>query len=440
VIHRLTVLSFNIALGGDIVDLAGVAEVIRRSGATVAGLQECGGNAARIAALLGWAHVDERSQVLSRVPLLPTDDPGTVLVQPAPGQVFALGNVHLPSDPYGPYLLRDGMSTAKTVDAEVGLRLAALERHFPAWWRWTGIGAALVVTGDFNAPSHRDWGSGAVEHRAEEVAWPVSLAAEALGLVDTYRHAHPKRAGITWTHGFPYPLVDPDELKDRIDFVWASGATVISSSLMGPSGAPDIDIDVDPWPSDHLAVATELEVPLVEPPPMAAPLTTRYERGDRITVRFHAAPTDRIVLGRMGTEVAWLPPMEAHLFGSVGFGTTTLEPGEYEVTLMSGDRVIDRRPVWVVDHGAKPAISAAAAGDTLAVSWEGAPARAYDWVGVYRAGDPDLYNGSVDRIHTGATVTGSHLFTSLEPGRYTVRLLTDDTCIVVAETAADVSG
>jgi hypothetical protein len=436
----VTVLSFNIALGGDVLDLAGVVEAIRRSGATVAGLQECGGNAARIASLLGWAHFDERSQIVSTVPLLPLPDPGTVLVQLAPGEVFALGNVHLPSDPYGPYMLRDGASSADTVAMEVDLRLADLERHLPVWRRWIESGAPVVVTGDFNAPSHRDWGEGAGAHRAAAVEWPVSLAAERLGLVDTYRHANPDRPGITWTHGFPYPRVDPTELRDRIDFVWAAGADVVSSSILGPSGAPDVDVAVDPWPSDHLGVATELALTPVEPPPMAAPLKIRYERGERITVRFHAASSDRISLSRLGTELAWLPPMEADRFGSVAFGTATLDPGEYEISLVSGNDTIDRRSVWVVEPGTPPELSASPDGTTVTVSWDAAPARAFDWIGLYRTGDPDLYHGAIDQFHTGATVTGAQHFTAIPAGRYTVRLFTDNSCVVVAQTEVEVPG
>ncbi len=436
----MTVLSFNIALGGDVVDLAGVVEVIRRSGAMVAGLQECGGNASRIASLLGWAHFDERSQIVSSVPLMPLPDPGTVLVQPAPGEVFALGNVHLPSDPYGPYLLRDGAYTTDTVALEVDLRLAALESHVPTWRRWIDSGTPMVVTGDFNAPSHRDWGEGAGGHRTAAVEWPVSLAAERLGLVDTYRHANPGRPGITWTHGFPYPRVDPNELRDRIDFVWAAGAEVVSSRILGPSGAPDVDIAVDPWPSDHLGVATELELTPVEPPLMVAPLKTRYERGERITVRFHAGRSDRISLTRQGTELAWLPPMEADRFGSVAFGTATLDPGEYLISLVSGNETIDRQLVWVVEPGMLASLSASAAGDAITVTWDAAPARAFDWIGIYRSGDPDLYHGAVDQIHTGATVTGSQHFTGIAAGRYTVRLFTDNSCVVLAQTEVQVPG
>ncbi|RLT51005.1 MAG: hypothetical protein DWI68_04480, partial [Chloroflexi bacterium] len=51
----LRVMSFNIWLGGELVDLGKVVEAIKLSGADVVGLQESEGNARRIADLLGWA-------------------------------------------------------------------------------------------------------------------------------------------------------------------------------------------------------------------------------------------------------------------------------------------------------------------------------------------------------------------------------------------------
>ena len=66
----LRVMSFNIWLGGELVDLGKVVEAIKLSGADVVGLQESEGNARRIADLLGWAFADERLQIISRYPLI----------------------------------------------------------------------------------------------------------------------------------------------------------------------------------------------------------------------------------------------------------------------------------------------------------------------------------------------------------------------------------
>src|SRR5690606_28448534 len=106
---ELTVMSFNIWIGGNVVDIGQVAAAIEASGADVVGLQEADGNVRRIAELVGWAHADEQHQVISRYPLIaPPGEAGYVYVQLAPGQVVAISDIHLTSDPYGPYLVRDG--------------------------------------------------------------------------------------------------------------------------------------------------------------------------------------------------------------------------------------------------------------------------------------------------------------------------------------------
>ena len=55
-----------------------------------------------------------------------------MLAQVRPGQVFALANEHLTSDPYGPYLVRSGQSLAQVLANERATRVpeinAALAR------------------------------------------------------------------------------------------------------------------------------------------------------------------------------------------------------------------------------------------------------------------------------------------------------------------------
>src|SRR5262245_39342576 len=63
-------MTFNIWLGGDVVDFDKVVEVIRRSGADIVGLQEAEGNTRRIAEELGWPYWSDRLHVVSRFPLI----------------------------------------------------------------------------------------------------------------------------------------------------------------------------------------------------------------------------------------------------------------------------------------------------------------------------------------------------------------------------------
>ena len=66
-------------------------------------------NTQTIADLLGW-YASPRTSIISRYPLIdPSGGNGVyVYAELSPGRYVALANTHLPSDPYGPYLVRDG--------------------------------------------------------------------------------------------------------------------------------------------------------------------------------------------------------------------------------------------------------------------------------------------------------------------------------------------
>ena len=67
-------MSFNVWLGGDVVDFGGVAEAIEGAQADIVGLQEAEGNTRRIAEALGWPYYSDRLHIVSRYPLI--DLPG----------------------------------------------------------------------------------------------------------------------------------------------------------------------------------------------------------------------------------------------------------------------------------------------------------------------------------------------------------------------------
>jgi hypothetical protein len=117
--------------GGDVVDFGKVIEAIEGAQADIVGLQEAEGNTRRIAGALGWPYWSDRLHVVSRLPLI--DPPGAkgeyVLVQVRPGAVFALANVHLTSDPYGPCAVRDGKSLRQILRLERRTRLPEIGRR-----------------------------------------------------------------------------------------------------------------------------------------------------------------------------------------------------------------------------------------------------------------------------------------------------------------------
>jgi endonuclease/exonuclease/phosphatase family metal-dependent hydrolase len=453
----VTVMSFNVWLGGDVVDFGNVAEVIRAADADIVGLQEAEGNTRRIAAALGWPYWSDRLHVVSRYPLVdPPEARGEyVLAQVRPGELFALANVHLTSDPYGPYEVRDGRSRARVLRLERGLRLpemrvtldvlrAGLPRDMPA-----------LLTGDFNTPSHLDWTAAAVgirPHVRYPLAWPVTRALQGAGFVDTYRAVHPDPVatpGLTWTFGYPFPRLRRGEASDRIDMVHAlRPAGVLAAGVVGPPGTPDADFEVDPYPSDHRAVFARVRLVPAAPRAFASVLDRRVVRGEPVGVRY-APPRDerpaRIAIVRAGAgpraPLMWLPPQEAGFYGSVTFGSGSLAPGRYDALVVTrGGSVASRSTFWVVRPGAGPRVRVASeirAGRPIRVGWRNAPALRRDWIGIYEAGDPDLYNGYLGFAYTGASVTGRTSFAgdaqTYPPGRYVARLMRDDGYGVLAE-------
>jgi endonuclease/exonuclease/phosphatase family metal-dependent hydrolase len=440
---EVRVMTFNIWLGGDVVDFGSVIAAIEGAHADIVGLQEAEGNTRAIAEALGWPYWSDRLHVVSRYPLIdpPVARGEYVLAQVSPGRVFALANVHLTSDPYGPYLVRDGRSLTRVLANERATRLPEIRHALRVLRPALRRGIPTFITGDFNTPSHLDWTAAADAVRADihyPVAWPVTEAVQRAGFVDTYRAVHPDPVatpGITWTFGYPFPRIAANEVVDRIDLIQASaGVEVLDSGIVGPPGTRDVTVPIDPYPSDHRAVVSTVRLTPAAPGPFASVLHRRVERGDAIGVRYSAprgegVDTLRIVRhrGRPAASLMTLPPQEASFYGSLTFGSGGLRPGRYDAILVTrGNRVLSRSDFWVVRRNAAPRVRAHQRGKRVRVAWHNAPGYRRDWVGVWKRGDVDLYNDYLTFAYTRASVAGSTTFSGLAPGRYVVRLMKDD--------------
>lgn len=278
------VMSFNLWHGGDGggLPLARTADAIRASRADVVGLQETHGrehegrrddHGPRLAAQLGWAYVDQghRTGILSRWPIVRTLDGAVgVVVRLPSGRELTIGNVHLAHAPYQPYQLlgipyEDApflTTAAQAVEAASAARAAAIEAALSQLQPLVADQHPVVLTGDFNEPSHRDWTARAAAAQVVPMAvpYPTSRAVEAAGLQDAFRLAFPDevaRPGWTWT-----PTTrpdDPTDRHDRIDFVHVAGVDVVEAAIVGED-ASTADLVVRPWPSDHRAVVATLVV------------------------------------------------------------------------------------------------------------------------------------------------------------------------------------
>jgi hypothetical protein len=310
---ELKVMTFNIFYGGDEWDLetrhwcyrpAGcpetldkVVETIQASGADIVGMQEGTANGCLIADRLGW-YCFPRMQMLSRFPFV--DPPGADgrygFIEVTPGHVVAMANVHLPSDPYGPYWVRDCEPKSAVLELERTTRLPAIQPQLETLPPLVDAGIPVFLTGDFNSPSHLDWTTGVAAVRdvvRYPVEWPVAKALADAGLRDSYREVYPDPVadpGFTWTPPGTLESV-PDEVFDRIDWVLTDGATTtLDSQILGEPGNPDVDIVIDPYPSDHRGVVSTFSV---EPAPMPT-LVAVDERGSSPAMSWLCAGTGRV--------------------------------------------------------------------------------------------------------------------------------------------------
>lgn len=285
----LRVLSFNMWVGGEggKLPLSQTAEVIKASRADVVGAQETYGrkrngvapdNARAVADLLGWHYVDQGDGkgILSRFEILGlTPDKQGAAIRLPDGGVFHLFNVHLFHAPYQPYQLlkipyEDAPfldSAAALIEAAQAARGAEFTRALDALQPLLNAGKPLALTGDFNEPSFQDWTDRAVAAGTAPltVRYPATASAVARGLVDAYRSAFPDEVahpGWTWT---PTTAADdPKDRHDRIDFVFVSPSLKILRTEIVGEAAPQADITVLPYPSDHRAVVATLAWPMTK--------------------------------------------------------------------------------------------------------------------------------------------------------------------------------
>lgn len=455
----LRVMNFNIWVGGELVDFSKVIEAIKAANPDVVCLQEAGGNTRQVADALGWHYASERMQIISRFPIIdpPNSDGMYVFIQINPGEVIAVSSVHLPSDPYGPYLVRDGSTLNEVLANEAETRMPFITPFIEKLSPMIEAGIPVLLTGDFNSPSPHDWTEETVAARGDNwyvVDWPVVKAVVEAGFLDTYRTAHPDpvtKPGNTWTYGNPYPRVESNEVVDRIDFVFAGGTVeVIDSEILGEAGGPDVDIGIQPFPSDHRGVVSTVRATPFVPPLFVAAERRVVTVGDPVIIRYHAPEgedNDRIVIVPLGAAATAalmsLPPYEADFFGSVTFGSAMLTPAQYDVVLVGAEGVeLSRNQFWVLERDAVPSVTVEKTiyetGENININWMNAPGNRWDWLGIYAAGDPDLYN-YWGFAYTKAAPNGSTIFdatvlgeTMLPAGDYEVRLLLDDGYAVLA--------
>ncbi len=461
---ELRVMTFNIWYGGEQVSFSQIAEVIRSAHPDLIGIQEPDGNLRLLADAAGFSFVDEKRNIISRYPLFDPDSADhnylhtRVLVRP--GRIVAFANAHLTSSPSGPDLARDGKSLQEIIATENRVRLPEVEPYINELAGLLARDVPVFFAGDFNTPSHLDWTTETTGIRPQirfPVKWPVTRAIAGAGLRDSYREAHPdpvQKPGLTWTPGYPHPYVKSNETHERIDMIWSGGRTsVIESKIVGEAKNPAVDISIDNYPSDHRAVVSTFRVLPAPAPAMIATDTHSFAAGSDFLVRFQTPdfadwgvvivprggnPDKDVVAAANGPDVISTRP-------SMKFGSTGIAPGAYDAILLdSNSSELARTTFHILAKDAVPELhlekSNFAPGEHIKVSWRNAPGMKNDWIGIYKAGDPDVYRSYIAFAYTGATVEGSLTLDSktlrqpLTPGDYELRLMREDSYVMLART------
>ncbi|MUG88779.1 hypothetical protein GNP92_20745 [Paenibacillus timonensis] len=326
---ELTVMSLNL-WSGDAIKKNGIDSVInflenliQTADADVIGIQESNNTiVTQVAASLGYyvsMKASPNVSLLSKYPILDVDkEQDYYLIEVDSGRAVAISNVHLSSNPYGPYSIADG-KTVDSVLADENLKhMAEMRNPFSKLPALAGQGMPVFLTGDFNVPSHLDWTEATKErYFGKVVEWPVSKKLAELGMVDSYRSMHPDPAatpGITWAvEGTEWRT---PEVYDRIDYVYAGGpATTLESKLIGEktvNGGPIsyADIQLDTYLSDHRAVVSkfnvqprsyaDLNLPSAPKPEYSSTLSmdqTVVERGQPLTIHYTGAQGNKDWIG-----------------------------------------------------------------------------------------------------------------------------------------------
>jgi endonuclease/exonuclease/phosphatase family metal-dependent hydrolase len=454
----LRILSFNILYGGDEFDFSKTIEAIRLADADIVGLQEAEGNTEKLAKALNYPYFDSKLHLLSRFPLIRSVSNGWyyTYVETSPGEVFSIFNIHLPSDPYGPELARDGMPTDSVYINELRTRFHELDIHRKHFAELQSQGISIILTGDFNAPSHIDWSADLVgirPHLKYAFEWPVSKNLELLGFVDAYRAVFPNpktKQGLTWTPGFPSPKINPRETHDRIDFIWTRGEEkIIDTKILGEMNGPDVDLSVNPFPSDHRGVIIDCVIQSKPAPNYIQTKNRILNFDDSIDLNYNSNLKEslNIILKDSSGRIIFSINNVSSSNNLIHVNIPDQCVGKIQVQLLCKDSIIALSDFWRLEAVKfQPTLLVTKniflVNEPITVNWKSSPGDRFDWIAVYpqMANTKSDYGLTHQQSHyliykyTMSEVSGSLSLDSLSKGdhwplpagEYQIHLLSDD--------------
>ena len=454
----LSFMSFNILYGGDEVDFSKVVEAIQLANPDVIGIQEAEGATEKLTKALNYPYYDSKLHLISKYPLIRSFDKGWYFtyVETKPGKVFVFSNIHLPSDPYGPELVRDGKPIDSVYKNEYLTRFHELDTHKKYFSELQSKGFPIILTGDFNAPSHLDWTSyhtSSRPHMKYAVEWPVSKSLEKMGFIDTYRSVFPDakaKPGLTWTPGSPAPKTNPNETHDRIDFIWASGTNnVLDAKILGEKNGPDVDISVTPYPSDHRGVITTCVINAVNCPNYIQTKNRILNFSDSIKLKYFTqekGPFQIILKDSSGNSIMTLNNIKSSN-GELYVKLANKFTKKIDIYLLQKDSVIAQGNFWRLEKDKfQPKLlltkEVYLENEPIPVTWQNSPGDRFDWIAIYSKSantkaDYGLTHQQSKYLiykYTMGEVSGNLILDSfskgdfwpLKPGEYVIHLLSDD--------------
>ena len=205
--------------------------------------------------------------IFSKYPIIDTSENYKGVVIKNNNELIAIFNIHLTDEPYQPYqIAKIPYGNYPFIESEQeAIKQASIARSADINNILTDIKliedkynpTCIIVLGDFNEPSHRDWTSQTVSAGIHplKVEFPSVRKFESNGFIDSFRYVNPdpvKNPGFTWPT--PNRYSDNEELSDRLDFILVKGSVEIANGeIIG-------ELDFDIWPSDHRACLCTLSV------------------------------------------------------------------------------------------------------------------------------------------------------------------------------------
>lgn len=234
-----------------------VISFIKDTGTDIVMMQETYGSGALIADALGYYFylASANISVLSKYPIGETRiayDPlwcGITSIRLSASQTINLASIWL-------HYLPGWQTDSKKADAttekliageeenrhrEIRIILDSLESEIQ-----NADKVPLIMGGDFNSPSHKDWVEETKDwHNGLVVEWPVSKEMWDAGFTDSFRKIHPDL-------NYASPTMSAERLSYKIDYIYYIGNTL---------KATDSDMHFKYkgiWPSDHPALTTTI--------------------------------------------------------------------------------------------------------------------------------------------------------------------------------------